>query len=204
MMTAIDNPAKHRAELLEQLRRTIVTDRQIMATEPARTATQLVWGDGNPAAKVVFIGEAPGASEDKAGRPFVGQAGKLLEDCLREVGLSRTEDVWITNLVKHRPPANRDPSEAEKGLYADYLDQELAVIRPAVIIPLGRHAASHFLSDFSISRQHGQARQVNYEFADGSSEELFIMPFYHPAAALYNPHLLTVIKEDFSKLQSIL
>ena len=204
MATATDNPDERKAELLEQLRRAIVEDRQVMDSEPAKTATQLVFGDGNPAARIVFVGEAPGASEDKAGRPFVGQAGQLLAECLREVGLGREEDVWITNLVKHRPPANRDPSEEEKRLYAAYLDQELAIIQPTVIIPLGRHAASHFLSDFSISRQHGQPRRVSYEFTDGRTEDLLIMPFYHPAAALYNPQLLTTIKEDFKKLQSIL
>ena len=202
MAIATDNAADRRTELLEQLRRAIVEDRQIMASEPARTAARLVFGDGDPAAKAVFVGEAPGASEDRAGRPFVGQAGKLLEECLREIGLSRTEGVWITNLVKHRPPANRDPSEEEKRLYAAYLDQELAVIRPAVVIPLGRHAAGHFIGDFSISRQHGQARRIGRGAA--GSEDLLIMPFYHPAAALYNPRLLAAVKADFKKLQSIL
>ena len=204
MGTAVNNTQAFKAELLEQLQRTMLEDRHISSGPLAGSATQLVWGDGNPAAKIVLIGEAPGAAEDKAGRPFVGQAGGLLEECLDGIGLSRQEDVWITNLVKHRPPANRDPSDEEKLLYAPYLEQELAVIRPAVVIPLGRHAGSYFIKDLAISRQHGQVKEIEHIFADGETGNLSIMPFYHPAAALYNPHLLPLIKGDFAKLKEIL
>ena len=194
-------PPKDKA--LDSLRREMLEDAGIAGGELAERATQLVWGDGSPEARVMFIGEAPGASEDKLGRPFVGQAGKLLEDCLESIGLKRQRDVWISNLVKHRPPANRDPLPAEKSLYSPYLDREIAIIGPRLIVPLGRHAARHFLPDCYMSRQHGQPSPLKRRF--GSKQlELTLVPFYHPAAALYNPSLLPLIRQDFLALGRLL
>ena len=194
-------PAKDKA--LETLRREMLADSEITGGELAKEATQLVWGDGSPEARVIFIGEAPGANEDKLGRPFVGQAGKLLESCLESIGLKREHDVWISNLVKHRPPSNRDPLPAEKNLYSPYLDREISIIEPQLIVPLGRHAARHFMPDFSLSRQHGQPSHLKRRF--GTKElELELLPFYHPAAALYNPSLLPLIREDFLTLGRLL
>ncbi len=198
-----DNSQISQEKLLEQLEESMLADVKIMESALAQSATQLVWGDGNSQAQIMFIGEAPGASEDRAGKPFVGQAGQLLAECLELIDLSRQKDVWITNLVKHRPPANRDPSPAEKQAYAPYLEQEITIIKPKVIIPLGRHAAGHFIDNLSISRQHGQAHEIQYEF-DTGLRQLLIVPFYHPAAALYNPNLLPIIKQDFLNLKQIL
>ena len=195
--------APPKAKALDSLRQEMLADAEITGGELAKGATQLVWGDGSPEARVMFIGEAPGASEDKLGRPFVGQAGKLLESCLDSIGFKRQRDVWISNLVKHRPPSNRDPLPAEKSLYAPYLEREIAIIEPQLIVPLGRHAARHFLPDCYLSRQHGQPSRLKRHF--GSKQlELLLVPFYHPAAALYNPQLLPLIRQDFLALGELL
>ena len=199
-----DNSQVSKAELLRQLKRAMLSDSAIADSDLAQTATQLVWGDGSPEARIMLIGEAPGAMEDKSGRPFVGQAGKLLDKCLDLVDLVREKDVWITNLVKYRPPANRDPSSAEKALYASYLDKEINIIQPQVIVTLGRHAGSHFIRDLQISRQHGHQQIVQRRLANGERLELLVMPFYHPAAALYNSHLLPILEQDFLNLVSII
>ena len=195
--------APPRDESLDALRREMLEDPGIAGGELAGGATQLVWGDGSPEALVMFIGEAPGASEDRLGRPFVGQAGKLLESCLESIGLKRERDIWISNLVKHRPPANRDPSPAEKSLYSPYLDREIAIIEPQFIVPLGRHAARHFLPNCYMGQQHGRPSRLKRPFGP-KQLELDIIPFYHPAAALYNPPLLPVIREDFLALGRLL
>ena len=199
-----DNTRVSKTELLEQLKKSMLEDRGIMESDLAKNASQLVWGDGNPQARIILIGEAPGASEDKAGRPFVGQAGQLLEECLQLINLSRLQDVWITNLVKHRPVANRDPSPAEKQAYAPYLDREIDIIDPKIIIPLGRHAGSYFIDDLRISHQHGQAKEICRKSADGREKSFLVVPFYHPAAGLYNSNLLPTIKQDFLNLQKVL
>ena len=203
MNKQIDLLAPPKSKALEALKREMLADSEITGNELAKGATQLVWGDGSPEARVMFIGEAPGASEDKLGRPFVGQAGKLLESCLDSIGLKRERDVWISNLVKHRPPSNRDPLPAEKSLYSPYLDREIAIIEPQLIVPLGRHAARHFLPDCYLGRQHGQPSRLKRRFGP-KQLELELVPFYHPAAALYNPQLLPLIREDFLTLGRLL
>ncbi len=110
----------------------------------AQTAKQLVMGDGNADADVVFIGEAPGKNEDEQGIPFVGAAGKFLDEMLAEAGLKRS-DVYITNIVKYRPPNNRDPLPEEKEAFTPYLDKQLAIIEPKIVVTLGRHSMEHFL-----------------------------------------------------------
>ncbi len=122
----------------------------------AQTATMLVMGDGNPDADILFIGEAPGKKEDETGKPFVGAAGKFLDEMLASIKLDRG-DVYITNIVKYRPPDNRDPEPEEKKEFFPYLIKQLAVIEPKVIIPLGRHSMNVFLPDFKISQVHGNA-----------------------------------------------
>src|SRR6476619_6006683 len=144
--------------------------------EPCMTASRMVPGEGSPAARVMFVGEAPGATEDELGRPFVGRAGKLLGELLAEAGLVR-EDVWITNVVKARPPKNRDPKAPEVAHWMPVLEQEVELIRPRLIVPLGRHALKHFTPAAKIGEVHGQ-------LTDGN-----LFPLYHPAAALYNASL---------------
>ena len=192
-----------REEQLESLRQAMLDDPQINQSSLARTAANLVWGEGGLKAGLIFIGEAPGALEDKLARPFVGRAGELLNTFLEELNLSRETDVWITNLVKHRPPGNRDPSDAEKELYAPYIAREIAIIKPNLVVTLGRHAGVYFIDNLRISSEHGRPRNIKYDF-DGEWGELAIMPLYHPAAVLYNSQLMPVFREDFIKLKEFI
>ena len=165
--------------------------------------TNAVPGAGSCDAKVMFVGEAPGYWEDQRGLPFVGRAGKVLDELLAEIGLSRDE-VYITNVVKCRPPGNRDPTEEEIKACAPYLDRQIDIIRPKVIVPLGRHSMRYLLEKFGfnaepISKIHGKTFRARTLFG-----EIVIMPTYHPAAALYKPQLLEAIREDFRKLKTLL
>lgn len=175
--------------LLEQLANEIV-DKDICA-ELKAGATQLVMGDGNPNADIVFIGEAPGQKEDEQGIPFVGAAGRFLNEMLAAAGLKR-EDVYITNIVKYRPPNNRDPFPEEKREFWPYLMRQLEIIQPKVVITLGRHSGAAFVPDLVISRDHGHARTVKYH-----EYEFLVIPLYHPAAALYNGSMRQVLIDDF-------
>jgi DNA polymerase len=162
--------------------------------EPCETATNMVPGEGDPDARVMLVGEAPGASEDKAGRPFVGRAGKLLEQLLAEAGLRR-EDVYITNVVKARPPGNRDPRAGEVAHHMPWLERELALVRPRLVVPLGRHALRHFATDVKISDVHGRPLRAG-------DHELF--PLYHPAAALRASALRETLFADARALAAAL
>ena len=157
-------------------------------------ATNLVAGEGNPDAAVVFVGEAPGASEDKQGRPFVGNAGRLLDGLLAEAGLER-DAVFITNVVKARPPKNRDPKPAEVRHYLPWLVAQLEVIEPKLVVPLGRHPLAHFAPEAKISAVHGTVLET---------EERRLFPLYHPAAALHNPKLRETLVEDARALRAAL
>jgi uracil-DNA glycosylase family 4 len=154
----------------------------------------MVPGDGPAVAEVVFVGEAPGASEDKAGRPFVGSAGKLLSRLLADAGLQR-EDVYVTNVVKARPPGNRDPRKEEVAHHMPWLVAELDALEPRAIVPLGRHALAHFAPDAKISEVHGQPLE-----RDGR----LVFPWYHPAAALHNQGLRETLHEDARALGALL
>lgn len=161
----------------------------------AASATQLVLGDGNPDASIVFIGEAPGKSEDLQGKPFVGASGKFLNEMLASVGLKRS-DIYITNIVKYRPPDNRDPEPEEKRAFWPYLLRQLEIIDPKVIVTLGRHSGGCFIPGLLISRDHGQARIVHLTHA-GHDYSWRVLPLYHPAAALYNGRLRQTLLDDF-------
>jgi DNA polymerase len=157
------------------------------------TRTQGVPGVGPATARIMAVGEAPGESEDREGRPFVGAAGRLLTQLLEEVGLSRG-DIFITNVLKSRPPGNRDPLPEEVVACAPYLDAQIEVLQPQVILLLGRHALQRLLPQApGISRAHGTlVRQGDRTY----------MPCYHPAAALYNGSLLGVLRQDFQRLKA--
>lgn len=151
-------------------------------------------GDGSRNADVMFIGEGPGFHEDRQGLPFVGPAGKFLDELLHGIGLRR-EDVYITNMVKCRPPNNRDPLPAELAACRPYMDRQLDLIKPKVIATLGRFSFSKFFPNEPISRARGKARKwASYT----------VFPMYHPAAALHNPRLRPVIEGDFSKLPPLI
>lgn len=171
--------------------------------ELAATATQLVMGDGNPDADIVFIGEAPGKNEDEQGLPFVGAAGKFLNEMLAAAGMTRG-DVYITNIVKYRPPNNRDPSPEEKAAFLPYLLRQLEIINPKAIITLGRHSMEYFLPDARISQIHGHAVRKKVIYYDETPHEWLIIPLYHPAAALYNGSMRTVLIDDFLQVPKII
>jgi uracil-DNA glycosylase family 4 len=162
--------------------------------EICENATNIVPGEGNPDAEVMLVGEAPGASEDKQGRPFVGRAGKLLDQLLEAAGLAR-EDVFITNVVKARPPGNRDPKAAEVAHHMPWLEQQLALIQPAVVIPVGRHALAHFAPGQKITEVHGRLIV---------ERERRLVAWLHPAAALRNRDLRETLFEDARALPGIL
>ena len=167
--------------------------------ELKKTATQAVPGDGNPNAKIVFIGEAPGRSEDAEGKPFVGAAGKFLAEMLSVISLQR-EEVYITNIVKYRPPNNRDPWPEEKTACREWLLEELKTIAPRLIIFLGRHAMNNFFPDLQISKAHGKL--LIKKFKEMPTKYFYAL--YHPAAALYDGSMREVLIEDFKKIPKIL
>lgn len=163
------------------------------------TAKQAVWGNGSPTAEIVFIGEAPGKKEDELGVPFVGAAGKFLDEMLQEIKLKR-EDIYITNIVKYRPPENRDPSPEEKADCRDWLLDELKLISPKLIVFLGRHAMSNFFPAEQISKVHGKL--LVKAFKDMPTKYFYAL--YHPAAALYNGGMRETLMADFKKIPKIL
>jgi DNA polymerase len=202
---------------LDEIREKILRDK--VTPKLKETATQLVFGDGNPDADILFIGEAPGKNEDQQGKPFVGAAGKFLNEMLAMVDLKR-EDVYITNIVKYRPPNNRDPLPDEKAQFLPYLQAQLEVIQPKIVVTLGRHSMNCFLPDLQISKIHGQPKRIRInmrqqaerikEGETGVSPEssrgvpIVIMPLFHPAAALYNGGMRQTLIDDFAKIPIVL
>ena len=165
--------------------------------------TNAVPGSGSYDAKIMFVGEAPGYWEDQKGLPFVGRAGKVLDELLESIELRR-EEVYITNVVKCRPPNNRDPTEEEIKACSPYLDKQIDIIRPKVIVPLGRHSMAYILKKFGfepepISKMHGKVLEARTLFG-----KIVIMPMYHPAVALYKPQLREELEKDVKKLKEVL
>jgi len=158
----------------------------------------IIPGDGNPNAKIVFVGEAGGYHESIQRKPFVGNAGMLLNQLLHSIELER-RGVYITNMVKTRPPENRDPLPEELEAFGKYLDQEIEIINPKIIVTLGRFSMAKFLPGVKISIVHGKVFDVNWK-----SRQIKVVPMYHPAAALRNGDVMFQIKEDFSKLPELL
>ena len=163
-------------KLLDELKASIITDK--VCLELAK----------------VCVGEAPGKKEDETGLPFVGASGKLLNELLSKIGMLR-EDIYITNIVKYRPPENRDPSKEEKTAFLPYLKKQIDIIRPKIVITLGRHSMDCFLSKRKISEVHGQP-----EVVDG----ITYLPLYHPAAALYNGSMRQTLIDDFLKIPELI
>lgn len=164
-----------------------------------------VIGEGSHAAKIMCIGEAPGLNEAKTGRPFVGAAGKFLNELLEGIGVKR-EDVYITNIVKDRPPENRDPTPQEIELYGPFLDRQIDIIQPRVIVTLGRFSMNYIMKKFGldfdiepISKAHGKTYTATASFG-----EFKILTMYHPAAALYNGSMRDVLKKDFEVVKKFL
>ncbi len=159
-----------------------------------RTSTNGVPGEGNAQARVLLIGEGPGWHEDQQGKPFVGPSGQFLTELIESAGLKR-EDVFITNIVKHRPPSNRDPLPDEIAACSIYLERQIESIDPDVIVTLGRFSMSKYFPGERISKIHGKPKNVGNRL---------VVPMYHPAAALHNGSLRATIEEDFGRLPTFL
>ena len=165
--------------------------------------TNPVPGEGDVNSTIMFIGEAPGKNEDIQGRPFVGAAGKILTELINSMGLDR-KDVYITNVVKCRPPGNRDPRPDEIKICSTYLDRQIKIIRPKIIVTLGRHSTRYIFSKIgrnidSISKVRGRTFKIKLF----NKINIILIPTYHPAAALYNPVIKNILLKDFSKIKSI-
>ncbi len=175
---------------LEKLKKEMETDKSL----PLKT--NLVFGEGNPEAEVLFIGEAPGAEEDKLIRPFVGRSGQLLRKNIRKIGWQE-EDVYITNIVKRRPPENRDPTPDEIEKYKPYLARQIEIISPRIIVPLGRFSMNYFLPEGKISRDQGRLFRA-------PASRYFVAPMFHPAAALRGVAPMKVFEAGFEKLPAMI
>jgi DNA polymerase len=184
--------SKSKQAQLDALSAQILTDK--VCPDLAAQATQLVFGVGNPNAEIVLIGEAPGKNEDLQGEPFVGAAGKFLNEMLDMIGLGR-KDIYITNIVKYRPPNNRDPLPEEKQAFLPYLEKQLEIIKPKLVITLGRHSMDSLLPGLKISEVHGRPKRYNGQV---------YMPLFHPAAALYNGGMRQTLIDDFALIPEIL
>jgi DNA polymerase len=194
----------NKAEQLEQVQQKILTEMNCPLKDAAKN---LVFGKGNPDAPILFIGEAPGEKEDEQGIPFVGSAGKELDKLLRSIDLT-LEDVYIANILKYRPPNNRDPTVEEIYRHTPYLIEQIKIIRPKIICTLGNYSTKFVLASFNIpnmkkiggiSTLHGKVNPITID-----NMEFIVIPLYHPAAMLYNPRLRETLAQDFLAMQEIL
>ncbi len=185
----------NKSEELQKLKEEMLKDESLPLK---KGATNLVFGVRHPETKILLIGEGPGFNEDRLGEPFVGNAGKLLDSLLQSTELPR-KDVYITNVVHHRPPENRDPLPAEISAYGVYLDKIINIINPKVIVTLGRFSMAKFLPGVFISSIRGNPKIVNW-----MGKDIVVIAMYHPAAALRRGDVMSMIKDDFRKLPEIL
>ncbi len=177
---------------LDDLKNKILHNQSLPLRE---TATNLVFGEGSSNAKIILIGEAPGRFEDLQGKPFIGRAGKLLDILFSEIDISR-KNVYITSVIKYRPPKNRYPTPAEVKAFDPFLDEQIKIIKPKIIITLGRLALVKFLPLEKISNVHGKIIKLNWNKMD-----LTLIPMYHPAAALRNPTIKKQLEADFQSIK---
>ena len=193
----------NRTELLHQIKDEILNGKSLpLYKERIKNKVYPVIGEGNHNAKIMFIGEAPGKNEAETGRPFCGASGRILDELLASVGIAR-KDVYVTNIVKDRPPMNRDPFPEEIEAYAPYLDRQIEVIQPQVIATLGRFSMAYIMNRLglgseleSISQMHGRTFEAKTNY--GSVK---IVPLYHPAVAVYNANMKEALKKDFEILK---
>jgi len=190
-------------EKMRQLEKIAEEIRKCSRCSLSKTRRNPVPGEGNPDSMLVFIGEAPGYWEDVKGKPFVGAAGRLLNEILEKVGIKR-ENVFITNVLKCRPPGNRDPKPEEMRVCTPFLDRQLKVIKPRIIMTLGRHSTAYIFSKmgikfYGITRVHGRVYEAEF-----LGWKCYVIPTFHPAAALYNVNLRDDLLEDLLKMKSIL
>ncbi|OGZ95948.1 MAG: hypothetical protein A3I44_05190 [Candidatus Sungbacteria bacterium RIFCSPLOWO2_02_FULL_51_17] len=196
----------NRTELLRQIKDEVINLKTSpLYAERMRNKAHCVIGEGSHCASIMFVGEAPGRNEALTGRPFAGAAGRVLDEMLATVGIVR-KDVYITNIVKDRPTNNRDPLPEEIACYAPFLDRQIEIIQPKIIVMLGRYSMKYLLEKFglgaeltTITRMHGKLFM-----AQASYGTLTLMPIYHPAATLYNPNLKKDLAKDFELLKGFI
>ncbi len=186
---------------LNKLKKDIVAENP--CPELTSGAIQMVFGDGNVDAKIVFVGEAPGKKEDETGKPFVGASGKFLNEMLEMNHMNR-EDVYITNIVKYRPPENRDPTNEEKTEFWHYLVEQINIIKPKIIATLGHHSGQAFIKSLRIGADHGKPHTVELQTNLEDKFTVTVVPLYHPAAALYNGALRQTLLDDFTIVKKLL
>ncbi len=162
-----------------------------------------VIGEGSYDAKVMFIGEAPGRNEAKTGRPFCGMSGKVLDELLKHVGISR-DDVYVTNVVKDRPTNNRDPKPEEIELYAPFLDRQIEIIKPKIIVTLGRFSMQYIMTKFGLASELQPISSIHGKKFYSKERDVSVVPLYHPAVAVYNRNMLPALKKDFEVLKEVL
>lgn len=184
----------NKIEELEKFKKEVVS-----ATLPLKDgATQLVFGHGDPNSEFFFLGEAPGYNEDKQGIPFCGRAGILLNQTLEGIGIKR-EDIWISNVVYYRPPENRDPLPEELEAFKPYVDKQIEIIDPKIIVTLGRFSMGKFLPNIKISQVHGKPKYIFF-----AGKKRVLIPMYHPAAALRGTTMLQNFQSDFTLIPKVL
>jgi DNA polymerase len=196
---------EERKELMREIRDEVVALKESPLYKFRVESKNLpVIGEGSHFAKIMFIGEAPGRNEAKTGRPFCGAAGKILDHLLESAGIKR-EEIYITNIVKDRPPQNRDPLPEEIEIYGPFLDRQIEIIQPKVIATLGRYAMGYVMNKLGleleldvISKMHGRVFDATTSYG-----EIKVVPLYHPAVAVYNSHTLDSLKKDFQVLKDL-
>ncbi|MEF3691463.1 MAG: uracil-DNA glycosylase [Candidatus Moraniibacteriota bacterium] len=191
-----ENNTMNKKEAMEKLNKEMRACRKCALREGC---TQVVPGAGSAKAKIMFIGEAPGKNEDEKGVPFVGAAGKFLDEMLSSINLKR-EDIYIANAIKCRPPQNRDPLPEEKEICWEWLEKQIMIIKPKIIVTLGRHSMNLFFPEQKISEVHGKA--LRKEIPNLGKQVFFTL--YHPAAALYNGGMRETLIKDFKKIPKVL
>ncbi len=201
-----DLNTKERDEALKQIKdEVLVLKSSPLYAERIKNGAFPVIGEGSHFAEIMFVGEAPGRNEAKSGRPFFGAAGKILNELLDSVGIKR-EDVYISNIVKDRPPQNRDPLPEEIESYGPFLDRQIEIIQPKVIATLGRYSMVYIMQKFGLGAQLEpiSAAHGKWYEAKASYGMVTIVPLYHPAAAIYNQHLKGTLKKDFEIMKKFL
>ncbi len=197
------NNSNNRTALLKEIKEEVIhLEESSLCAERIKNKGFPVIGEGSHYAKIMFIGEAPGKNEAATGRPFCGTAGRILDELLDSIQIKR-EDIYITNIIKDRPPMNRDPSPEEIKMYAPFLDRQINIIKPKVIVALGRFSMEYIMRNIGLEEEIKPISQIHgkiFETETGYGKIDFL-PLYHPAVAIYNPNTLGNLKKDFNILQ---
>jgi len=196
---------QERKELMRQIKDEVVSLKESPLYEfRIENKNFPVIGEGSHHAKMMFIGEAPGRNEAKTGRPFCGAAGKILDQLLESIGIPRSE-VYVTNIVKDRPPQNRDPLPEEIEIYGPFLDRQIEIIQPQIIATLGRYSMTYIMPKFGLEFELEPISKIHGKVFDGEAPygNIKVVPFYHPAVAVYNSHTLDSLKKDFEVLKDL-